>query len=69
MKIKESIWYNAMGSIQPIGIVLGLDEKMNVEKAYIGFGHGHDQAEDERLIIEGGAKFPAHIAKLLIEGG
>jgi len=68
MKIKESIWYSEANSISPIGIILTEDNVTGAEKAFIGTGRGFDEGEDVEKIIQFGAKFPAHIAKMLIDG-
>jgi hypothetical protein len=63
MKITDSIWFTSFGWIGCIGIVMGEDDVTRKRKAYIGVGLGVNEAFDERLIVQNGAKFPAEIAE------
>lgn len=64
MKIIDAIWFMEMGSLQPIGIVIGRDNVTGEAKAYIGSGAGLDETADAQHIAEIGAKF--HLQTALI---
>ena len=67
MKIIGSVWFSSLQATSNnkiIGIVL-IDNGRS-EKAYIGFGDGIDQKEDEKLIAKVGGVFPLKQAKELI---
>lgn len=63
MKNVQSFWFNSMGLIGCVGIVLGEDEVTGQRKAYIGVGLGINELFDERIVAESGAKFPAEMAE------
>ena len=64
MKISETLWFTAMNGF--IGIVLGEDSITGERKAYIGPHYGRDEADDQRLVTEGGASFTrAHAEQIL----
>jgi hypothetical protein len=67
MEILKSIWFNEMGNMAPIGVVI-IKNDIGEERAYIGTGWGQGISEDEKKIAERGAKFPIYIARLLIFG-
>lgn len=56
MKIIDVIWFTQMGSLAPIGIVIGENEVTNERMAYIGSGFGNDERTDEKHIMDTGAK-------------
>lgn len=58
-KILDSVWFTPMGG-QCIGIVM-VETEYDGVVFYIGLGAGVNQANDERLIRERGAKFPWHV--------
>ena len=57
MKIIDSVWFNEIGSIRPIGIVV-YENDMKEIKIVIGTGRGYNQKIDEKDIAKRGAKFP-----------
>ena len=73
MKIIDSMWFNAMGNITPIGIVmaeLSAPEQQEYDangelSAWIGDGTGRDEDVDVHLIVKTGARFPVEAAKVL----
>lgn len=66
MKILGAIWFTEMGSLQPIGIVVGKSEHTGEMKAYIGTGrHGIDEGSDAQEIAYSGAKFTGNVAMAL----
>ena len=58
-KILDSVWFTPMGGAC-IGIVM-VETEYDGVVFYIGLGAGVNQANDERLIRERGAKFPWHV--------
>lgn len=63
MKILDVIWFTEMGSLRPIGIVIGEDEITGERKAYIGVGNGEDEERDSKSIAGTGAKFSLDAAR------
>lgn len=57
-KVIESIWFTPMGGAC-IGIVM-VETEYDGLCFYIGVGAGVNQANDEKLIAERGARFPWH---------
>jgi hypothetical protein len=66
MKILNARWFTEMGSLRPIGIILGQDEKTGEYKSYIGTGDGNSEEYDAQQILRRGAKFPVEQAKLIV---
>ncbi len=64
MKIIETIWFS--GTHGEYGIVLGEDVITGERKAYLGVHHGSDEAGDQRMIAEGGAKLTRQMAERLL---
>lgn len=56
MNIIQAIWFTEMGSMRPIGIVLGVDNITGERKAFIGTASGDDEGADAERIAAGGAK-------------
>lgn len=58
-KVLESTWFNPMGGAY-IGIVM-VETEYDGIVFYIGQGAGVNKANDEKLIVERGARFPWHV--------
>lgn len=54
-KILHSYWFTEYGATKPIGVVV-VDVPYKGVVAYIGTGIGANQEDDERRILERGAK-------------
>lgn len=57
--VMESMWFSPMGGAL-IGIVMVETEYDGVQ-FFIGLGAGHNQANDEKRIMQTGARFPMHV--------
>lgn len=66
MKIFNAIWFTEMGSLRPIGIVIGEDEMTGERRAYIGVGNGEDEERDSKSIAGTGAKFGIEMAQMIV---
>ncbi len=58
-KVLASVWFNPMGGAC-IGIVM-VETEYDGIVFYIGQGAGVNEANDEQLIAERGARFPWHV--------
>ena len=58
-KVLASVWFNPMGGAC-IGIVM-VETDYDGIVFYIGQGAGVNEANDEQLIAERGARFPWHV--------
>lgn len=65
MKILDTIWFTEMGSLRPIGIVIGEDEITGERKAYIGVGNGESEERDSKSIAGTGAKFHLETLRMI----
>ena len=66
MKILSSIWFTSMGSLRPVGIVIGKDEITKEKKAYIGTGMGLNEKDDEKMIAAKGAKLNIETLQVIL---
>jgi hypothetical protein len=66
MKIINKWWFSEMGTMRPIGIVVGEDKITGERKAYIGTASGEDEDDDTNHISKCGAKLmPRSLEEIL----
>lgn len=63
MKIIDSIWFTGVGMLGCVGIVLVKNQTTGKRKAYVGSALGQNQEQDERFIMENGAKLTPEMAE------
>lgn len=67
VEVLDSYWFCMHMDPKPFGLVITKNE-VGEKKMYIGFGHGQNEGDDAKMIMEEGHKISPEVLKYILSG-